>query len=87
MLIPSTMTALRIRRYTSTWYIRPTIHRLNFQPIDGRGQSSLQPPNVSDYPPAPSTLTPPFTVGAFARYPGSTEPRELAGVNEPIMPT
>ena len=61
MLMPSTITALRTRRYTSTWYIRPTIHRLNFKPMDGRGRSSLQPPNVSSYPPARSTLPPPFT--------------------------
>ena len=61
MLIPSTITALRTRRYTSTWYIRLTIHKLDFQPMDGRGRSSLQPPNVSDYPPARSTLPPPFT--------------------------
>ena len=60
MFIPATMTALRTRRCTSTWYIRPTIHRLNFQPIDGRGRSSLQPPNASGYPPARSTLPPPF---------------------------
>ena len=30
MLMPSTITARRTRRYTSTWYIRRTIHRLNF---------------------------------------------------------
>ena len=30
--------------------------------MDGRGRSSLQPPNVSDYPPARSTLPPPFTL-------------------------
>ena len=34
MLIPSTATALRTRRYTSTLYIHPTIHRLNFKPIE-----------------------------------------------------
>ena len=28
MLMPSTITALRTRRYTSTWNIHPTIHRL-----------------------------------------------------------
>ena len=47
MLIPSTITARRTRRYTSTWYIRRTIHRLNFKPMDGGGRSIFQPPIVS----------------------------------------
>ena len=46
MLIPSTITARRTRRYTSTLYIRRTIHRLNFEPMDGSGRYSFQPPNV-----------------------------------------
>ena len=53
-------------QYTSTWYIHPTIQRLIFQPMDGRGRSSLQPPNVSDYPPARSTLPSPFTDALYS---------------------
>ena len=34
MLIPSTITALRTRRYTSTLYIHRTIHGLNFKPME-----------------------------------------------------
>ena len=44
MLMPSTITALRTRRYTSTRYIHPTVHRLDFKPMDGGGRSSFQPP-------------------------------------------
>ena len=44
MLIPSTITALRTRRYTSTLYIRRAIHRLDFKPMDGGGRYNLQPP-------------------------------------------
>ena len=47
MLIPSTITALRTRRYMSTLYIHPTVHRLDFQPMDGGGRYSIPPPNVS----------------------------------------
>ena len=37
MLIPSTITALRTRRYTSTLYIRRTIHGVGYNPMnDGR---------------------------------------------------
>ena len=50
MLIPSTITALRTRRYMSTLYIHPTVHRLDFQPMDGGGRYSIQPPNVSGLP-------------------------------------
>ena len=71
---------------TASWYIRPTIHRLNFQPMDGRGRSSLQPPNVSDYPPAWSTLTPPFTPWPwFPQMNGSQRPgrgRRRSGVRK-----
>ena len=35
MLIPSTITARRTRRYTSTWYIHPTTHKHDFEPMDG----------------------------------------------------
>ena len=44
MLIPSTITALRTRRYTSTLYIRRTTRRLDFKPMDGGGRYNLQPP-------------------------------------------
>ena len=48
MLMPSTITARRTRRYTSTWYIRRTIHRLNFKPMDDGRQYSIQSPIVSN---------------------------------------
>ena len=35
MLIPSTITARRTRRYTSTWYIQSTTHKHDFEPLDG----------------------------------------------------
>ena len=37
MLKPSTITALRTRRYDSTWYIPGTIHRFENAPMDGEG--------------------------------------------------
>ena len=48
MLMPSTITARRTRRYTSTWYIRRTIHRLNFKPMDDGRRYSIQSPIVSN---------------------------------------
>ena len=42
------MTARRTRRYASTRYIHPTIHRFEVEPMDGRGRYSIRPPNVSD---------------------------------------
>ena len=50
MLVPSTITARRTRRYTSTLYIRHTAHRLDFKPMDGGGRSSFQLPHVSNLP-------------------------------------
>ena len=44
MLIPSTITARRTRRYTSTWYIHPTTHKHDFEPMDGTGRYIFQPP-------------------------------------------
>ena len=61
MIIPSTITARRTRRYTSPWYIRRTIRRAGYDPMDGGGWSDLQPPNVSDCPPPWNTLAPPYT--------------------------
>ncbi len=46
MLIPSTITARRIRRYTSTLYIHGTIRRVGYYPMDDGKRHSLQPPNV-----------------------------------------
>ena len=46
MLIPSTITARRTRRYTSTWYIHPTTHKHDFEPMDGSGRYIFQPPKV-----------------------------------------
>ena len=48
MLIPSTITALRTRRYDSTWYIPGTIHGVENDPMDGGRRYGIQPPNVSD---------------------------------------
>ena len=48
MLLPSTITARRTRRYTSTLYIPGTIHRLDFEPINDGGRYSVQSPNVSN---------------------------------------
>ena len=48
MLIPSTITARRTRRYTSTLYIPGTIQRIGYYPMDDGGRYSFQPPNVSN---------------------------------------
>ena len=62
MLIPSTITARRTRRYTSTWYIHPTTHKHDFEPMDGRGRYIFQPPQCQAVNPSRwSTLAPPFT--------------------------
>ena len=42
------------RRYTSTWYIRRTIHRLNFKPMDDGKRYGIQSPIVSCWTPADS---------------------------------
>ena len=60
-LIPSTITARRTRRYTSTLYIHRTIRKVEYNPIDGGGRYRIQPPFVSNRPPTRSTLPPPFT--------------------------
>ena len=61
MLIPSTITALRTRRYTSTLYIHHTIHGVGYNPMNDGGRYSIQSPFVSNLPPAWSTLPPPIT--------------------------
>ena len=62
MLIPSTITARRTRRYTSTWYIHPTTHKHDFEPMDGTGRYIFQPPQCQAVNPSRwSTLPPPFT--------------------------
>ena len=67
MLIPSTITARRIRRYTSTWYIHPTTHKHDFEPMDGRGRYIFQPPQCQAVNPSRwSTLPPPFTMPPMA---------------------
>ena len=43
----SPYTALRTRRYDSTWYIPGTIHRFENAPMDGGRRSNFQPPIVS----------------------------------------
>ena len=44
MLIPSTITARRTRRYTSTLHIRRTTRRLDFKPMDDGGRFDLRQP-------------------------------------------
>ena len=64
MLIPSTITARRTRRYTSTWYIHPTTHKHDFAPMNGRGRYIFQPPQFRAVRPSRwSTLAPPLTRG------------------------
>ena len=63
MPLPSTITARRTRRYTSTLYIHRTTHKLDLKPMNGGGRSNLQPPFVRDYPPARDNLPPPLTFG------------------------
>ena len=46
MLMPSTITALRTRRYDSTWYIPGAIHGVENDPLDGGSRYGIQPPNV-----------------------------------------
>ena len=67
MLIPSTITALRTRRYTSTLYIHHTIHGFGYNPMNDGGRYSIQSPFVSNLPPAWSTLPPPITPGVPGR--------------------
>ena len=43
--MPSTITALRTRRYDSTWYIPGTIHGVDYDPMDGGRRYGIQPPN------------------------------------------
>ena len=50
MLIPSTITALRTRRYTSTLYIHHTIHGFGYNPMNDAGRYSIQSPFVSNLP-------------------------------------
>ena len=77
MLIPSTITARRTRRYTSTWYIHPTAHKHDFEPMDGRGRYIFQPPQCQAANPSRwSTLPPPFT---FSPIYVMAMPRGLAG--------
>ena len=49
MLMPSTITALRTRRYDSTWYIPGTIHGVENDPLDGGRRYSIQLPIVSNF--------------------------------------
>ena len=85
MLIPSTITARRTRRYTSTWYIHRTTHKHDFEPMDGRGRYIFQPPQCQAVNPSRwSTLAPPFTedtVGASpVRHPGAS-PAQRMGIH------
>ena len=74
MLIPSTITARRTRRYTSTLYIRRTIHGVGYNPMDDGGRYSIKSPILSNLPPTRPTLTPPFTLlsGIAGTLPNTT---------------
>ena len=48
MLMPSTMHALRTRRYSSTRYIHHTFHGVWLSPMEDGGRSSFQPPSTGD---------------------------------------
>ena len=61
-LIPSTITARRTRRYTSTLYIRRTIHGVGYNPMNDGGRYSIQSPILSNLQPTRPTLPPPFTL-------------------------
>ena len=65
MIIPSTITARRTRRYTSTLYIHPTTHKHDFEPMNGGGRYSIQSPIVSNLPSAWDTLPPPITLSGI----------------------
>ena len=80
MLIPSTITARRTRRYTSTWYIHPTTHKHDFEPMDGRGRYIFQPPQCQAVNPSRwSTLPPPFTAALSAGTDAPGPPSPDAG--------
>ena len=93
MLIPSTITARRTRRYTSTWYIHPTTNKHDFKPMDGRGRYIFQPPQCQAVNPSRwSTLPPPFTdrllplyglaaegAGPVVEAPGDPDAQALGG--------
>ena len=75
------------RRYTSTWYIHPTTHKHDFEPMDGRGRYICQPPqcqavNPSRWP----TLPPPFTPQPHIAV-VTTPHRFAAGVHSIDKPT
>ena len=52
-----------------TLYIRRIIRRIGYDPMNGGRRYSIQSPNVSNLPPARSTLTPPITRMAEAENP------------------
>ena len=61
ILLPSTITARRTRRYTSTLYIRHTIHGVGYNPMNDGGRYTIRSPILSDPPPTRPTLSPPLT--------------------------
>ena len=92
MLIPSTITARRTRRYTSTLYIRRTIHGVGYNPMDDGGRYSIKSPILSNLPPTRPTLTPPFTrldaalyAPAPPRQPGQNGRPPLKGARRPPL--
>ena len=61
MLMPSTITALRTRRYDSTRYIPGTIHRSRMTLWMAEGGTVFNRHLSAIYPPTWSNLTPPIT--------------------------
>ena len=62
MLKPSTITALRTRRYDSTWYIPGTIHRFENAPNGWRKAVQFSTADCQSVnPPTRSNLPPPIT--------------------------
>ena len=72
MLLPSTITARRTRRYTSTLYIHRTIHGVGYNPINDGRRYTIRSPILSNLPPVRPTLSPPFTPAVHdpELYPG-----------------
>ena len=80
MLIPSTITVLRTRRYTSTLYIHRTIRGVGYNPMNDGGRYSIWSPIPSNLPPTRPTLSPPFTVRPFLAKCGLEWPKQLSGL-------
>ena len=79
MLIPSTITALRTRRYTSTLYIHRTIRGVGYNPMNDGGRYSIWSPILSNLPPTRPTLSPRLQSGPFLQNAGLSGPSNCPG--------